>query len=570
MTHYPWYSVTPITHLKDMLLKSAAFGAKPAFLVREGEALVPLSYERFCQDVLALGAALMQEGFAAGMKVGLYAEGRWEWPLSYLAIACGNGVVVPVDKDLREQEVRHILDRCEAEILITSKRFADVVGEIRPHLPHLRQVILMEAGPAGDDCLHLPALLETGRSLLRNGTTAYPAIEIRPKEPVAIIYTSGTMGSAKGVVLSQHNIVSNMMDMCQAVYIDDKDTFLSVLPLHHTYECTCGMLTPLYRGCTIAYCDNLRRLSDFMQEVKPTMMLGVPLLFESVYRRIREEIQRRGQGKFLMARGLANLVQPIFGAGLRNRLFSPIHKKFGGRLRLLISGGAAVDPVVAHFFRDIGIHFLQGYGLTECAPIIAVNRPKQFRDSAAGLPLPSVEVRIEDGEICARGPNVMLGYYQDPAATAEIIRDGWLHTGDIGHLSPEGFLHIHGRMKSVIVLTNGKKVSPEEVEHHLNQSPFIMESLVWEGPAQRGQQVEEIQAIIVPHMERLDLHCKEQGTPLTDQLVEDLIRAEIRRVSARLVYYKRVRKFTLRWEEFDKTTTKKIKRYLYTEKFKEI
>jgi long-chain acyl-CoA synthetase len=264
--------------------------------------------------------------------------------------------------------------------------------------------------------------------------------------------------------------------------------------------------------------------------------------------------------------GIANFSQKLFRLDLRKKIFSALHQRFGGGLRLLISGGAAVDPEVIHFFRQIGIHCMQGYGLTESAPIIAVNRNEWFKDEAAGFPLPSVEVRVVDGEICARGPNVMIGYYRNPDATAEVIRDGWLHTGDLGFLDEDGFVHIRGRKKAVIVLTNGKNVYPEEVEYHLNKSPYILESLVWEGPEAVEGKVEEVQGVIVPDMDRFDAYSQEKGVTLSDEMVEEILREEVRRECRHLPHYKRVRKFTIRWEEFDKTTTRKIKRYLYTQK----
>jgi long-chain acyl-CoA synthetase len=551
-----------------MLRKSVdRFGQKNAFLNRTAAGEYEgLSYSEFGHRVMALGAALFARDFKPGVTMGIYSEGRWEWGLTYLAAAGGNGINVPIDKELKEKDIRHILGETETAWLVTSARYLDVVQELRARLPRLKTVISMDLPEHTDDVLSLPQLLSEGDELLEANDTPYPSVKIDAELPVSIIYTSGTMAIAKGVVLSQRNIVTNMMDMCQAAYIDDEDIFLSVLPLHHTYECTCGLLTPLYRGCTISYCDNLRRLADQMREVRATMMLGVPLLFESIYRKIQEGIEQKGRGRFKLGMGIANFSQKLFKLDLRKKIFSALHQRFGGGLRLLISGGAAIDPEVIRFFRHIGIHCMQGYGLTESAPIIAVNRNEWYKDEAAGYPLPSMEVRVVDGEICARGPNVMIGYFKNPDATAEVIRDGWLHTGDLGFVDEDGFVHIRGRKKAVIVLANGKNVYPEEVEYHLNKSPFILESLVWEGPEAVEGKVEEVQGVIVPNMDRFDEHIQEKGLTLSDEVVEEILRDEVRRECRHLPHYKRVRKFTIRWEEFDKTTTRKIKRYLYTQK----
>jgi long-chain acyl-CoA synthetase len=573
MKNYPWYPVVPITDLKDMLTKSvSAFGDKHAFLVKEGGRIRGIPYQDFGREVYALGSALFDLGFGPGKRLAVCSEGRWEWAAAYLAAACGGGVNVPLDKDLRSQEIRHILEDSETEFVIASARCLGTILEVRSKLPRLKTIICMdEEGATHAGVIFLGELLKRGRKLLAESKDEFAMLDIDPEQPVCLAYTSGTMGSSKGVVLNQRNIVANMMDMCKAVYIGKEDTFLSVLPLHHTYECTCGMLTPLYRGCTLAYCENLRYLADHMREFRPTIMLGVPLLFHSIHRKIQDGIRQKGKGKFLVGKTVAKLSQTLLRRDIRRKVFSKVHETFGGRLRLLISGGAAVDPKVSRFFRELGVHFIQGYGLTECAPLLAVNRPDYFKDASAGLPAPSVEVRIaQDGEILARGPNIMLRYHRNPDATAEVIRDGWFHTGDLGYLDEDGFVFIHGRKKAVIVLSNGKNVYAEEVEYTLNQSPFILESLVWEGPAQTSANADEIHAILVPDRERFDEYAKEKGVALTDELVSQVFTAEVRREGQKLPYYKRVRKFTIRWEEFDKTTTRKIKRYLYTEKPKDL
>jgi long-chain acyl-CoA synthetase len=568
---YPWHDITAINDLRDMLEKSAAtFGSRNAFLYKNGDEYDSLSFRDFKDQVFALGAGLFDIGFTPGHKAAVCAEGRWQWGLSYLAVACGGAINIPIDKDLRGQDIRHILDETEAEAIFTSMRQLDAVLELRPSLPALRYVICLDGGKLPEGVLSASDLMERGEELLKRGKTGYADLKITPDLPVSIVYTSGTMGSAKGVVLTHRNLASNMMDMCRAVYIDENDIFLSVLPLHHTYECTCGLLTPLYRGSTISYCDSYRYIATQMQEVKATVMLGVPLLFQTIFRKIMDGIRDKGIARFHLGRRIARLGEVFLGNAARRFVFSQLHQKFGGHLRMLISGGAASDPQVAQLFHDLGIVFIQGYGLTECSPILAVNRPHYFRDAAAGFPLPSVKIRIaDDGEICARGPSIMTGYYRKPEATAEVLRDGWFHTGDLGYLDADGFLFIHGRKKAVIVLNNGKNVYAEEVEATLNRSPFVLESLAWEGP-EPGGKVEEVYATIVPNREEFDRYAKEQGTELTEQLVEEILKKAIREECSALAPYQRVRKFAIRWEEFDKTTTRKIKRYLYTEKTKQV
>jgi long-chain acyl-CoA synthetase len=322
----------------------------------------------------------------------------------------------------------------------------------------------------------------------------------------------------------------------------------------------------LYRGALTSYAENLRRIAENMVETRTTAMLGVPLLWHAIYKKIETGMTEKGMWKVNAAKKAASFSEKFLRKNIRRKVFAKVHEKFGGSLRILISGGAAIEPAVARGFRELGIEFLQGYGLTESAPIIAVNRNRAFKDAAAGLPLPSVEVKIaEDGEILARGPNIMKGYYNNAEATRETLTDGWLHTGDLGYLDNDGFLYVQGRKKAVIVTPAGKKIYPEEVEAELMKSPFILECLVWGDSNSRPGQEPEVQAIVVPNTEYLISQGIATGT-LDDDKVETILRKEVKDRCQSLASFKRVTKLTVRHEEFEKTTTKKIKRYLYTGK----
>jgi long-chain acyl-CoA synthetase len=339
-----------------------------------------------------------------------------------------------------------------------------------------------------------------------------------------------------------------------------EDRFLSVLPIHHSYECTDGFLLALHLGATTSYAENLRRLAENMAETRTTAMLGVPILWHAIYKKIESAMAEKGARKINAVKKLADLGDKI-GLSVRRLLFAKVHAKFGGCLRILISGGAAIDPRVAKGFRELGIAFLQGYGLTESAPIIAVNRNNAFRDDAAGLPLPSVEVKIaEDGEILARGPNIMAGYYNNPDATREALEDGWLHTGDLGYIDAAGFLYIQGRKKSVIVTAAGKKIYPEEVEAEILKSPYVSECIVFGSEPDDPGQEEEVEAIVVPEKDHPEL----QGADLPS--IERILKNEIKGRCNKLASFKRVTKITVRHQELEKTTTRKIKRYLYAGK----
>ncbi len=390
---------------------------------------------------------------------------------------------------------------------------------------------------------------------------------IKPDEMAVIIFTSGTLGRAKGVVLSQRNLASNLMDMVSQFGIFPEDRFLSVLPMHHTYECTCGMLCPLYGGSSIYYARSLKTVVEDLQRSKATILLAVPLLYDKMFKAIYRGIKEK--------KLVAPIIRPMIKAtdilekvgwkSSKKVVFKEIHHRFGGSIRCFIAGGAAPDPMVAKGLREFGFGFVQGYGLTETSPILALNRLDNFKDDAAGLPLPHVQLRIADpdqdgiGEVFAKGPNVMVGYYRNEKATADAFDGEWFKTGDLGFIDADGFLHISGRKKNVIISKSGKNVFPEEIEDVLNRSPFIMESMVFgENDEKQG---EIIGAQIVVDAEAFIELSETKGIQITPELIHDMIDAEIRKVNGELPGYKQIKKFRVRDEEFQKTTTQKIKRF---------
>jgi len=559
------YEVRPIRDLKDMLESSVKlFGEKAAFLSKpKGQAdYVPITYKQYKSDVDAFGTALMNLGLK-GRKIALIGENRYEWSISYLAVVNGTGVIVPLDKELPPNEIELLLDRSKADAIIYSGNAREKVETLINKSTSLRFFISMDAEEDNGNILSFSLLLQKGHDLLKEGDRTFLDAEVDAEAMNMLLFTSGTTDTAKAVMLSHKNICENLMNMCAMVYIDDKDTFLSVLPIHHTYECTCGFLCQLYRGSTIAYCEGLRHIVRNLKESKTTVMLGVPLLFESMYRQIMNQaIKARGEKKVKFAIGLSNALRKI-NIDIRHKLFKQIHEALGGHIRLFISGAAGIDPQIAKGFRELGISLIQGYGLTECAPIVALNRDICYKDEAAGLPLPNLQVEIDNpdedgiGEIKCKGSSVMLGYYNDPEATAEVIKDGWFYTGDSGFIDKDGFLHITGRKKNVIITGNGKNVFPEEIETLLNRSLYIKESLVYGKGQSDGDTV--ICARIVPDKEKIEEDIKNNSAP--GSTVEQIIEKEVKRINQSMVTYKHVKEFTLQDEEFIKTTTKKIKRH---------
>lgn len=520
-----------------------------------------LTYSELHQRVAELATAYFELGLQPGDRVAVLSENRTEWALTYLAAVSIGLVMVPIDRELTLREISHILNYSKPKVLVCSSGYLDWLSDSRSKLDSVEKLISMEQEGSDADLLFSEAL-DKGRDALSRGSRFFEKARVGPEDLAAIIFTSGTTGTSKGVMLTHGNLSANIMAISQYVLIKN-GTLLSVLPLHHTYECTAGFLVALYQGCTICHAESLRRIPDNLQETRATVILGVPVLFESFYRRIEKGIREKGARRFRVAKGLAAASERLFGVNLRPRLFKKVHQKLGGHLQLFISGGAAMDAEVAKGFRELGINFIQGYGMTEASPIISVNRVDHFKDESVGLPLPGFEVKLIDSEILVRGPSVMKGYYLNETATREALENGWLHTGDLGYFDQAGFLYINGRKKSVIVTPGGKNVYPEEVEVLLNQSPYILESLVWGGPEDDPSKV-LIQAIIVPDTERFDSDFGPDR--YDDRVVYELIGADVKKCSKDLANYKRVKRFVLRAEEFEKTTTRKIKRYLYTGK----
>ncbi|MCG8501196.1 MAG: AMP-binding protein [Firmicutes bacterium] len=562
----PLYEVREIKDLKEMLVQSTQlFGDKTAFLVKEkgNDDYQPISFKQFKNDVEALGTALMDLGLQ-GKRIALIGENRYEWAVSYLAVVNGVGTIVPLDKELPVQEIEHLVGVSEASVIIYSGKHRESINSINAALPGLTLRINMDEDEGTDTSVSFHKLIEQGKQLLNQGNTSYIDRTIDPDEMRILLFTSGTTALAKGVMLSHKNICTNLMEMCKMIYIGEKDVFLSVLPIHHAYECTCGFLCQIYRGSTIAYCEGLRHIVKNLKEAKVTVMLGVPLIFEAMYKKVWKQAEKSGMDNKLRIAIKASYLLKSVGIDISKKIFKNIHNALGGHLRLFISGAAGIDPMIAKGFRDIGFSLVQGYGLTECSPIVAVNRDCCYKDDAAGLPLAEMEVKIDNpneegiGEIICKGNNVMLGYFQNEDDTAKVIRDGWFHTGDLGFIDQEGFVHITGRQKNVIVTKNGKNIFPEEVETYLNRSDYVAESLVW-GKYDEESGETYVNGQILPNFEAIE---EELGKDYIEQQVRALIEEEVKKVNHKMPLYKRMTDFTIRKEDFAKTTTKKIKRYL--------
>jgi long-subunit acyl-CoA synthetase (AMP-forming) len=542
------------------------YGDKAAYLVKDrpGGSYQPISFRQFRKDVTAFGTALLDLGLN-GKNIAVIGENRYEWIVTYMATACGVGVIVPIDRELAAEEIANLLSRSGAAAIVYSGKAEKTVANAISVLGGIDIKISMDAAEHSEDHYSMHALIDSGSSMIEDGRREYARQEIDPYAMCALLFTSGTTGLAKGVMLSHHNIMANVRGMRGHVNATGK-TALDVLPMHHTYEFSCGILGTMYQGCTVAICEGLKYIVKNMAECKANLILGVPLIFEKMHQKVWKQAESQGKAK-TMRRAIA-VSKAVGGENLKRatkRVFKAVHEAMGGEMELIIAGGAACDPTVISDFNAMGIRMIQGYGMTENAPIIAVNKDRCSKDASAGLPMPSTVVRVEDpdedgiGEIVYKSESVMIGYYKDPEETAKVLRDGWLYSGDYGYVDEDGFVFITGRKKNVIVTKNGKNIFPEEVEYYLLKSDFIEEVVVW------GKDEDKIGDTLICAEIYPDLSAVRERfgdyVATNEEELRGLIDKEIDKANEQMPPYKRVKRFTLRDKAFEKTTTQKIKRH---------
>ncbi len=513
---------------------------------------VEYKYGEVLSNVKKIAEYLKELGVKPRDFVALVSENRPEWGWGYLAIQWIGGMVIPLDAKLTDVERRFLMDFAGVKGVICSKEYLDEMLEAKDDLK-LNFILCMDENK---NIPNYPEILKKYKGIDR--------FEVDGEHLAEILFTSGTTGSPKGVMLTHGNIMSDLEGVYQVIDINEEDIFFSILPIHHVYECTVGFIAPFYIGATVAYASSLRPnvMIQEIKEIKPTVWLTVPLILEKIYQRILKELENQPPTRKV----IIGLMRRFFKNQLSKRIKSTLGLE---RIKYMVSGGAALPVWVSKGLEDLGFPIIQGYGLSETSPILTVNPPHAPRNASVGLPIPGVEIKLFDvnengeGEIGARGPVVMRGYYKNEKATKEVFTDdGWFLTGDVGYFDEDGYLYITGRRKAVIVSKGGKNIYPEEIENKLIESPYIEEILVF-GAKNPDTGEEEVQALVYPNLDEVrSLAHKLNATP-DDEFIYDLISKEIERLSKDLAPYKRIKRFALRYEEFPKTTTRKIKRHLF-------
>lgn len=573
-TNYPLYEVTPVNSIRELLdIAEAETPDKIAFKYRiKDDNIKEVKYAEFIRDVNAIGSALCELG-VIGEHIAQIGENSYNWVNVYLSVLAGNGVYVPVDKDLPECDLINILKHSDSSVLFYSSKYDDFVSKnASSELADFHYFVricnneekadeIPEYFATSPRFLSFKKLKEHGYELLDNGYDEYPKRHSEPHDLKMIVYTSGTTGIAKGVMLCEHNLISIVYYGLQVSTV--YDTYLSVLPYHHTYEAVAGLLVSLHHHSTICINENLKTVMKNLVTYKPDYIYLVPAFAEEFYRRIWATARKSGKESGLKALiKTSNNLRKV-GIDMRHKFFSTIHENFGGNLKKIVCGGAPIRPEIGEFFDSIGINLINGYGITECSPLVAANRDFFNDCNTVGCVLPCCELKLEDvtpdgiGEICVKGDIVMLGYYKMPAETAEVLSDdGWFRTGDYGMINDKEQLLITGRKKNIIVLSNGKNIYPEEIENYIQNIPYVKEVVVYGLKNEFGEET-KLCAEVFLNAEKLE----ELGiTEPAEKLKKDISHA-----TSSLPSYKSIGKIVIRTKEFDKTTTNKIKRQSITE-----
>lgn len=518
------------------------------------------TYSEFKYDVEGLSTKLLNMGLE-GKKIAVIGNNRYEWCTTYLAVTTGNMIIVPLDKALPENELESLLHRSEAEVVFCDGKYVDKVKKVKEQEESKLKYIVSFDETEENEILIYNEILEQGKKERLSGNTKYDEIKIDEEKMSILLFTSGTTSTSKGVMLSQKNICSNIEAIASVVKMYPTDTLLSFLPIHHTFECTITFLYGIYYGVTVAFCDGIKYIQKNMNEYKVTVFVAVPLVLENIYRKVWKGIDEKGKTKVMktmvaITRGLAKIK-----IDLRKKVFKPVIDQFGGKLRVVFYGAAPMDKKTILGFNDFGVELIQGYGLTETSPVVTAETDREKRPGSIGLPLPNVEVKIDNpdeegnGEILVKGPNVMLGYYKNEKETKKALKNGWFYTGDYGYIDKDGFVFMSGRKKDVIVLKNGKNIYPQELEFLINKLPYVEESMVFS--RDRNSMDTMLCAKIVYNKDSAkDLFETEDVSKLKEFIWKD-----IKEINKKLPDVKHIKDIIITEEPLIKTTTQKVKRY---------
>ena len=573
------YDGTHFETIKEAFINSSEKFADRTFLLEKtnpkGE-WIETTYAQFKNEVTGLGTALIRKLGLKDTRIVIIGENTHYWYVSYMAMLCGVGIAVPVDKELPENEIENVIKRAKASAVIFSTKKADIIKKVSENLPDVKYFIQMNSKEnLKNRFVGIEYLIEEGKTLVSNGDDSYMNIEIDPDEFKVLLFTSGTTSNAKGVMLCNRNLAENINSASAFVDLRPDDRLMSILPLHHTYESSIGFLYPFAMGSSVAVCQGLKYIVPDLKETKPTAILTVPLIVENLYKKINMNIKKsKKDGMVNSMIHVTNALKNV-GVDIKRKVFAEIYENLGGNIRIIVSAAAPIDAKIGKWVQDIGICFLQGYGLTETAPIAALTPDFEPKVGSAGKAVVCAKLKIDnpnengEGEVLINSKTLMLGYYEDEEATKDAIievnGERWFRSGDVGYLDKDGFLYITGRSKNVIVTQNGKNIYPEEIEIMLSNIPEIKECMVYGKQDEKENKELIVSVKVIPNYEEIE---EKHGKDLTEEEVYKIIWDKIKEVNKQLTSYKAIKNLEIKHDEFVKTTTMKIKRYAELKKDK--
>ena len=544
-----------IANIKEMLINSAEkYGDNVAYKIDDKN----ITYKEVKNNVDSLGTALINKGLQ-GKRIAVIGQNSYNWEIAYLSIVCGTGVVVPLDKMLPEKELESLIKRSEVEAIFFDEKFEEVLEKISKKNDNNLKLLISMGERKKEKTLLQKDLIETGKQLVLNGNKEFINSKINDDKMNILLFTSGTTSKSKAVMLSHKNICSNIDAIGKTLNVDENDSFLSILPLHHVFECTVGFLFPLSVGARIVFGRGLKHIAQDLKDNQISVLLCVPAIYENLYKNIRKKFEKEGHLELLEE--LEEKAQN-YSMQERRKIFKQIHESIDNNTKLLISGAAALDPEVEKTFRIWGFNLVQGYGLTEASPVISVESEENYRLSSIGKALPGIEAKIDNpdidgmGELIVKGDNVMLGYLKDDEATKKVIKDGWLYTGDLAKIDEDGFIYICGRKKSVIVLKNGKNIFPEEMEKLVNKIEGVRESFIFGKTTNKTKGDIKLNVEIVYDKNEVQDIYK---ITTIDEIYEKF-HEKIKQVNSTIPSYKAIKGIVFSEEPLIKTSTNKIKR----------
>ncbi len=544
------YKYIEITDLKDMLKKSGEkYGEKIAYKIRQENEYKEITHSEVRKMVDGLGTKLIDMGLK-DKRIAVIGENRYEWEIAYLSIVCGTGTVVPLDKSLPENELESLIERSKAEAIICSQKYVEILKKTK-----LKYIISMDLENDNDGIISQKRLISEGIQLVKSGDTSFTNAKIDNEKMNIMLFTSGTTSISKAVALSHKNICSNLMDISSILDVNSSDVFLSFLPLHHVFECTVGFLFSLYVGAETVFCDGIRHIPENLAEYKVSVMASVPAIYERLFKIIKKHLEKQGKVEQILK---DEEKYKDSSMEKKKEVFKEIHDLLGGNMKLFISGAASLEPSIEEKFRRLGFNMVQGYGLTETSPVVAIGNKKYHKTGSIGKCVPSDEVKLLDinkdgiGELAVKGPNVMLEYYENKEATEKVLKEGWFQTGDLARIDEDGYIFICGRKKSVIVLKNGKNIFPEEMETLINKEDGVEESFIFGKPISKDPNDIKIFVKIV--------YNKESFEGKTENEINEYFNEKIKSINKTMPHYKAIRGIIISDKPLIKTTTNKIKR----------